>query len=92
VSRFLRASELPEPYFQPLSIRPLHLSAGNNQACPIQFLQAVLEHGAIPFKEDILPDMNTVIRIDTQDILVIRSMMYLAKRQSVRNDRSTPLV
>ncbi len=62
----------------------------NQEACSVHLLQPVQEHRAVPFIADVATDNNHEVRSDTEDVLVIGSVVDLAERKSVRHDGETP--
>jgi hypothetical protein len=59
---------------------------------PIEFLDAVLEHGAVAFAQDVLTDMDPVVGVYAKNVLIVGSVVDLAERESVRYDRRAPLI
>jgi hypothetical protein len=57
---------------------------------PLEALQAVLEHRPIRFPQNIEANLDDAIRLDTQDVAIVRRVVQLAKRKAVRHDRLTP--
>lgn len=59
---------------------------------PVHLLQAVAEHGAIDFVQHLLVDLDTEVRTDAEQELVVRAVVDTAERESVRHHRQAALV
>ncbi len=56
-------------------------------------LEAMSQHGAVLFFEDVTPDLELqIVRPDTDEVMVEGGVMDLAQRKAIRNDRITTFV
>lgn len=62
---------------------------GYCQRSPVHLLQAVLQHGTIPFLEEGPVDVNGVVRVDPDQESVEGGVMDLAEGNPVLDDRIT---
>lgn len=52
----------------------------------VKFLQSVLEHWSVDFKENVGANFNFAVGSDSENVAVKRSVMDLAKRKTIRDD------
>jgi|GEM_PF-2959681 len=76
----------------PVRVRTVGRAAWQNQMVAIQFLNSMPKHWSISFKLYILAHMHLAVRIDADDMLVIRGMMNFTERQAVGYNRTSPSI
>ena len=77
---------------QSLAIGLFGCSSWNEQLPSVVSLQAVLEHGPVDFTEDVVTDLDDVVRPNTEDVGIERSVVDLAQRKPVGDDGLTLLM
>jgi hypothetical protein len=58
----------------------------------MHLLKTVLEHGAVTFFEQIFVDVNSVVRINSEEVVDVGGVVDLAHAQAVCYDRSAEFV
>jgi len=80
------AQKLPESQSEPIRIWLLAPLLWCPYIPAFKFLEAVLQHGPIPFFQDIAPHMDKIILVDADEVLIVGRMVYLAERESIVDD------
>jgi hypothetical protein len=87
-----RLLERFEPLGKELSVWTKTRCSWNSNPCALKSLKSVKEHRPVSLAKDIHSDLHDEIWPYPQNVRVERSVMQLAKRETVRNDGLAPRV